>query len=104
MEQTEVATDPDNREKNSRLVPIMLQRLRALKEETSGQPPQPGDAAPATASTVDQRGRYVGVKSSVITEHTAYSARGGTTKKLALYPIFLLMRTPSNMSECWHYI
>ena len=44
MEQTEVATDPENREKNSRLVPIMLQRLRALKEETSGQPQQGGNS------------------------------------------------------------
>ena len=31
------------------------------------------------------------------TVHTGYSARGGTTKKLALYPIFLLIRTPSHM-------
>ena len=38
------------------------------------------------------------------TVHTGYSARGGTTKKLALYPIFLLIRTPSHTSECWHYI
>ena len=58
MEQTEVATDPENREKNSRLVPIMLQRLRALKEETSGlQPQQAGDAAVTSASNVDLRGR-----------------------------------------------
>ena len=52
MEQTEVATDPENREKNSRLVPIMLQRLRALKDETSGQPP-----CDAASSTVENRGR-----------------------------------------------
>ena len=28
----------------------------------------------------------------------------GTIADLALYPIFLLIRTPSHMSECWHYI
>ena len=56
MEQTEVATDPENREKNSRLVPIMLQRLGALKEETSVQPPTQGDPVPS-ASNADQRGR-----------------------------------------------
>ena len=35
----------------------MLQRLRALKEETSGLQPQPGDAAVTSASNVDLRGR-----------------------------------------------
>jgi hypothetical protein len=29
MELSEVATDPDNREKNNVIVPIMLERLRA---------------------------------------------------------------------------
>ena len=28
----------------------------------------------------------------------------GTIADLALYPIFLLIRTPSHMSECWQYI
>ena len=28
----------------------------------------------------------------------------GTIADLALYPIFLLIRIPSHMSECWHYI
>ena len=45
-------------------------------------------------------------KKQYYTEHTAYSAHQkiGTIADLALYPIFLLIRTPSQMSECWHYI
>lgn len=33
MENNDVITDPGTREKNNRLVPIMIQRLRSLKKE-----------------------------------------------------------------------